>query len=258
MTVTVPRRKLISRLSPRLRLLVKILVPIVALVALFFIADAIVRAYAEGRVASEIEKSLPSNVSGDVSVHIGGLSVIQQYLSGSFDRVELDAPKLTVQDAPVSASIVATGVPADFSKPVAAIDGTLGVSQASLNKLVSIPAITGDLSLGNGVLHYNGSANLLGLPIGYKLSVKPEAAGKTVLLQPVDAKVTTGSGGAVDLSRLVQALTDRGPLPVCVAQYLPSGVGVNEITVTPSLATVRLNATDLVLNEATLRSKGTC
>src|SRR5665213_2507164 len=82
MSVTEPLEKPSPLLTPRLRLLLWIVVPIVSLVALFFIADGIVRAYAEGRVASEIEKSLPENVSGDVSVHIGGLSVIQQYLSG--------------------------------------------------------------------------------------------------------------------------------------------------------------------------------
>ncbi|MFF1877743.1 DUF2993 domain-containing protein [Leifsonia sp. NPDC058230] len=240
-----------------LRILLWIVIPVVALIALFFIADGIVRAYAQDRVASEIEKGLPDNVSGDVSVHIGGVSVIQQYLSGSFDRVELDAPELTVQDVPISASIVATGVPADFTKPVEAIDGTLGVSQDSLNKLISIPGVTGDLTLDSGVVEYDGTADILGLPIGYQLSVRPVAAGDTVLLQPVDAQVTAGSG-AIDLSTLVKALTDRGPIPVCVAQYLPEGVGVNEITVTPGHATVKLDAADFVLNEATLRSKGSC
>jgi hypothetical protein len=241
----------------RLRILLWILVPIIALIALFFIADGIARAYAQDRVASEIEKSLPSNVSGKVSVNIGGFSVIQQYLSGSFDRVELDAPQLTVQKVPISASVVATGVPADFRKPVAAIDGTLGVSQDALNKLISIPGVTGDLTLRKSVLNYDGTADILGLPIGYQVSVRPEAAGKTVLLQPVDAQVTAGSG-AIDLSTLVKALTDRGPIPVCVAQYLPDGVGVNEIAVTPGHATVKLDAANFVLSEGTLRSKGSC
>jgi hypothetical protein len=240
-----------------LRILLWILIPILVLVVAFFVADALVRAYAEDRVASEIEKNLPENVDGDVSVHIGGVSVIQQYLGGSFDRVELDAQKLTVQNVPISASVVATGVPADFTQAVSAIHGTLGISQKALNELVKIPGVTGDLTLGKGTVGYNGTADLLGLPIGYQLKVKPEAAGKTVLLQPVDATVTTGAGD-LDLSIRVNALIDRGPLPVCVAQYLPKGVEVNQITVTPGHATVNLDAADLVLDEATLRSKGSC
>ncbi|WP_223695040.1 LmeA family phospholipid-binding protein [Leifsonia poae] len=257
-----PPTETVSSLPPRtrrrwLRILLWIVIPVLVLIVLFAIADGIVRSYAEGRVASEIEKSLPSDVSGDVSVHIGGLSVIQQYLGGSFERVELDAPELTVQGAPLGASIVATGVPADFSKPVSRIDGTLRISPSSLNKLVTVPGVTGDLSFGTGVLKYDGTADLLGLPIGYQVSVAPEAAETTVLLKPVDAKITTGSG-AIDLSTLVAALTDRGPLPVCVAQYLPKGVGVNTIDIAPAEAAVHLDAKDFVLDEATLRSKGSC
>lgn len=240
-----------------LRILLWILIPIVVIVAVFFIADAVLRSYAENRVAAEIEKNLPDNVQGDVAVHIGGVSVIQQYLSGTFDRVELDAPSLTVQDAPLSAKIVATGVPSDFTQPVAAVNGSLTISQTSLNKLVSIPGVTGDLALGTGTLAYDGKAELLGLPIGYKLTVKPEAAGKTVLLHPVDAKVTTGAG-ALDLSTLLSAITSRGPIPVCVAQYLPKGVEVNQIDIVPGTATVHLDAQNMVLDEATLRSKGSC
>jgi hypothetical protein len=240
-----------------LRILLWIAVPLVVLIVLFFVADGAVRSYAENRVASEIEKNLPANVKGDVSVHVGGVSVIQQYLSGSFDRVELDAPALMVQDAPLSATIVATGVPSDLTKPVSAVDGTLSISQSSLNKLVSVPGVTGDLKLGTSTLAYDGTADLLGLPIGYQVTVKPEAAGKTVLLQPVDAKVTTGAG-ALDLSKLVAAITQRGPIPVCVAQYLPPGVGVNRIDIVPGHAAVHLDAKDLVFDGATLGSKGSC
>ena len=247
-----PRRK-----RRGLRVLLWILIPILLIVALVVVADGVLRSYAENRVASEIQKNLPSDVQGKVSVHIGGFSVIQQYLSGSFDHVTLDAPKLVVNGSPVDASVVATGVPIDSSKPVASVAGTLAVSQASLDKLIQIPGATGDITLGAGVLGYNGRIDLLGLPVGYTVKAKPQAAGSTVLLQPVTASLTTGAGN-VDLSRLLHALTARGPFPICAAQYLPKGVGVNGITVEPGHATVRLTAKDFVLDEATLRSKGSC
>lgn len=242
-----------------LRVVLWIVIPIVVLVGLFFVADAIVRQVAEQRISAEVEKSLPAEVRGDVSTHIGGVSVLQQYLSGRFQRVELDAPTLSVNGSPIDASITATGVPADFSKPVERIAGSLTISQASLNKLVTVPGVDGDLALGKGTLSYDGSASLLGLPIGYQVTVAPEAAGKTVNLQPVDAKVTTGaSSGALDLSALIKALTNRGPIPVCVAQYLPDGVMVNDIAISAGTATVRLDAEDFVVDEKSLQSKGHC
>ncbi|MGJ4842954.1 MULTISPECIES: LmeA family phospholipid-binding protein [unclassified Leifsonia] len=242
-----------------LRLVLWIVIPIVVLVGLFFVADAIVRQVAQQRISAEVEKSLPAEVKGDVSTSIGGVSVLQQYLSGRFEKVVLDAPALSVNGSPIHAKVTATGVPADFSKPVQSIDGALTISQSSLNKLVTVPGVDGDLALGKGTISYDGTASLLGLPIGYQVTVSPEAAGKTVNLLPVDAKVTTGAADtALDLSTLVKALTNRGPIPVCVAQYLPDGVLVNDIAISKGMATVTLNAQDFVVNEKSLKSKGSC
>src|SRR6185437_5052962 len=76
------------------RLLLTVGIPVVAVVVLLVVVDSVARAYAEQRVSAEIEKNRPAGVSGQVSTHIGGFSVLQQYLSGSFERVELDAPRL--------------------------------------------------------------------------------------------------------------------------------------------------------------------
>jgi len=240
-----------------LRLLLWIGIPVVVIVVLLVIADSAARAYAEQRVSDEIEKNLPSDVQGQVTTHIGGFSVLQQYLSGTFERVELDAPKVVAKGAPLSAKVVATGVPADFTKPIAHATGTLSISQDSLDKLVQIPGATGDITLGDGTIGYDGSISLLGLPVQYTVTATPEAAGDQVLLKPDKASLKTGAGN-VNLDRLLQALTAQGPFPVCAAQYLPDGVQVEDIRVTPGHATVQLTASDFVLNEKFLKSKGSC
>jgi hypothetical protein len=248
-----PRRR-----RPRwLRLLLAIGIPVVVIVVVLVVVDTAARAYAEQRVSDEIEKNLPADIRGEVRTHIGGFSVLQQYLSGSFQRVELDAPKLVVQGAPLSATVVATGVPADFSKPIADATGTLRIDQTSLNTLVKIPGATGDITLGDGTIGYDGKIDLLGLPVGYTVTATPEAAGSQVLLKPDKANLTTGAGD-VNLSRLLQALTSQGPFPVCAAQYLPAGVQVSDIRVTPGHATVELTASDFVLDQKFLNSKGSC
>ena len=232
-------------------------ISLVLLVVLYFVADGVARAYAEGRVKAEIEQNLPDSVSGDVTVHIGGTSVIAQYLSGSFQKVELDAPKLTVQGIPLSASVVANGVPADLTKPVSDIAGTITISQSSVNSLLRLPGATGDLTLGEDTIQYDGTTTVLGLPIGYKVTVEPTADGESILLRPTKAEVTTG-GGNLDLSRLLGTVVGSKPLSVCVAQYLPAGVKVDDVTVNPGEATIHLAANDLVLSQSTLATKGTC
>ena len=230
---------------------------LVVLVVLYFVADGLARAYAENRVKAEIEQNLPDFVSGDVTVHIGGTSVIAQYLSGSFEQVTLDAPKLTVQGIPLSASVVAKGVPADLTKPVSDLAGTITISQSSINSLLRLPGATGDLALGEGTIQYDGTTTVLGLPIGYKVTVEPTANGQSILLMPTKAEVTAG-GGNLDLSRLLGTVVGSKPLSVCVAQYLPEGVQVDDVTVHPGEATIHLTAHDLVLSQSTLSTKGTC
>ncbi|WP_431247015.1 LmeA family phospholipid-binding protein [Leifsonia xyli] len=240
-----------------LRLLLWIGIPLVVIVVLLVVADLAARAYAEQRVSAEIEKKLPADIHGQVHTHIGGFSVLQQYLSGTFERVELDAPKVTVKGAPLSARLVATGVPANFSKPIADATGTVSISQESLNKLVQIPGATGDITLGAGTIGYDGKIDLLGLPVGYTVTATPQAAGKQVLLTADKATLKTDAGN-VNLNRLLQALTSQGPFPVCAAQYLPEGVEVADIAVTPGRATVKLTASDFVLDSTFLNSKGSC
>ncbi|MGO4536922.1 LmeA family phospholipid-binding protein [Leifsonia sp. 2MCAF36] len=246
------------RPRPRwLRLLLWIGIPVVAIVVLLVVVDSAARAYAEQRVSDEIEKNLPSDIQGQVSTHIGGFSVLQQYLSGTFQSVELTAPNVVAKGAPLSAKLVATDVPADFSKPISHATGTLSISQDSLNKLVQIPGTTGDITLGDGTIGYDGSIDLLGLPVGYAVTATPKAAGKQVLLSPDKASLKTGAGN-VNLNRLLQALTSQGPFPVCAAQYLPDGVQVADIGVTPGHATVTLTASDFVMDQKFLNSKGSC
>jgi hypothetical protein len=240
-----------------LKVLLWVVIPIAVVVLVLVVADAVTRAVAEQRAAAEIEKNLPDTVKGDVTVHIGGVSVIAQFLQGSFESVDLEAPHATVNGAPLAASIHATGVPADFSKPIQSATGTLRISQDSLNKLVTIPGAKGDITLGDGVLGYDGSIDLLGLPVDYTVSATAKAAGDTVLLTPGKASVSAGSGD-VNITKLIQALTASGPFPVCAAQYLPDGVQVSDIQVKPGRATVTLTASDFVMDEKFLHSKGSC
>jgi hypothetical protein len=248
----------VPRAEPRRRRRIAfwVLLPLV-IVGLLVAVDSVARAVAEERVSAEIEANLPDTVKGDVDVRIGGFSVIVQYLAGEFESVELDAPRAVVNGAPLSATIRATGVPVDFSKPIRSATGTLSISETSLNALVAIPGSTGDVALGDGTIGYSGRVDLLGLPIDYAVSAKATAAGQNVLLQPDSASVTTGAGD-VNLEQLVRSLSDTGPFPVCAAQYLPDGVTVSDIRVKPGRATVTLAASKFVLDETFLHSKGSC
>jgi len=260
MSAAAPKRR-----HPVRRLLVTVLA-VLALVGIFLAVDAGLRGYAQDRIAKEIDAGLPDGVTGDVRVAIGGTSVIFQYLTGSFERVELTAPALTVNDVPASVSIVATGVPTDTSKAIGHVDGTIDLDQATLTALLQTSLAQADaapaardaaIELGSDEITYTGQLSLLGLSVGYQATATPSVSGDSLVLTPTDAQVTSGAG-SLDVSGLVDLALGNQPFNLCVAGYLPQGVNLSGVETTPERARITLESSTLTLNEQSLTTLGTC
>jgi LmeA-like phospholipid-binding len=239
------------------RIWITVVAIVVALVALVVVADVIVRNIAEARFAEEIEANLPDGVEGDVGVTIGGLSVIAQYLSGTMQRVELSAPELDVEGVPIAVDVVGEGVPVDLASPVGHLTATIEADAAAVNRLIDVQGVEGELAFGDGTVGYTDSVRFLGFPIEFTVTARPTAAGDTVLLEPVGVDVAAG-GGSIDVSGIVDRLLGDDPIAVCVAEHLPAGVEVQQLTVSPTGATVALQADGLRLDEASLATLGSC
>lgn len=232
---------------------------VIGLVVAFFIVDAGLRSYAEGRVEAEIADNLPEGATNDVNVSIGGLSVIAQYLSGSFDRVEVRAPKFAVNGAPAAVHIVASGVPVDRTKPIRDVQGTIDLGPDAVTALVAASGNTADaeLTLGKGTVSYSGTFPVFGLDIGYRATAQPSTSPDSLLFTPTDAKLTSGIG-TVDLSEVVPLILGEDPLAVCVASYLPDGVTLTGVDVTPDRARIKLKSSTLMLTRQSLTTMGSC
>lgn len=228
---------------------------VVVLVVVVVIADIALRAYAEDRATSEITSSLPDTIVGDVHVTIGGFSFLQQYLSGTFDHVTLDAPALSVDGVPVAAHADLTGVPTDFAKPVDTLTAELSLSEDAVNSVIEVPGAA-TLTLENQAVGYDGSVSFLGLSLGYVVTAGVSVTADSVVLSPQTAKLTAGSS-VVDASDALNAVLGDS-IPLCVANYLPQGVELETLAVVPGSATVTLGASDFTLDEASLRAVGTC
>lgn len=240
-----------------LAVLLGVLGGIVVLVGVFFLVDAIVRGVAEERVAEEITAQLPEGVTGTPAVSIGGTSVIAQYLMGSFDDITLTAPDAVIDGVPADITLHATGFPVDAGEPVSALSGTATLSQDALNQVIARTAPNSAVELGDGTVSWAASATVLGFTVGYRVTGELQAAGESVLVTPTDAEVTAG-GGSLDLGTLIDRILGSGPISVCTARYLPAGVELADIAVSPGSATVRLEADDIVLDESTLSTLGSC
>jgi hypothetical protein len=244
-------------------------VVVVALVGVFFVADALLRSFAQDRAQTEIAERLPANVTGDVTVAIGGFSVIAQYLTGSFDQVDLTAPALTIDGATAAVKIRATGVPTDTTQPIKQVDGTIDLDETALNTLMQasqgdsgatdgpIQAGATELQLGSGEVTYAGSVSLFGFEVGYQATAAPSTTADSLLLTATGAELSSG-GGSLDASGLLNLILGEKPLTICVAQYLPQGVTLTGVDVTADRARITLESSTLTLNEQSLTTQGTC
>jgi hypothetical protein len=220
------------------------------------VADNSARAFAENLIATEVKSSLPSNVSGDVNVSVGGFSFVNQYLSGRLDEVRITSSALMIQGVPVTASVVATGVPTDLSQPVDAIDATLGLSEAAVNQAAQVPG-AGSLTLLDGSVSYTGALNVLGMSLSYtvRASVAP-SAGNVVMLTPQEVTLAAGAG-SLDLTGVLGGVKDTA-VPICLASYLPQDLTISGVTVTSGSADVVLSGRNIVLSQENLSTLGSC
>ncbi|MCD2443953.1 DUF2993 domain-containing protein [Agromyces sp. SYSU K20354] len=234
---------------------------IVGVAALLVIADVVVRGIAEQRVAEQIEAELPPGVEGEVDVTIGGFSVLAQYLTGTIDRVELSAPELLVEGAPLDVDVALQGVPVDFASPIAQAEATVVADEATVNRLIEVAGIEGGLTLGDGAVAYERSIEVdllsIPIPITVEVTATPVAAGDTVVLESIGVDVSA-AGGSVDLSGLADRIIGENPIEICVAERLPEGVEVTGIAVTEGSVTVDAHATDLRLDDESLADTGAC
>ena len=231
---------------------------LVVLVGAFLIADAIVRGVAEERVATQIEQSLPDNVDADVAVSIGGASVIAQYLTGTFEHVDLRAPDASVDGVPLDLRVSADRVPLDPEQTIGRVVATIRIDAAGAADLAKTAGLPGTLTLGDDEIGYAGEATVLGFTIPYDFSVAPTTTADRVNLMPTSVNVDTGLLGVIDLRALVTGFLQGDPPSICVAQYLPEGVDLDGLAVTPEAATATLTSTTLRLDEASLQTLGSC
>jgi hypothetical protein len=231
---------------------------IVVLVGAFLIADTIVRGVAEDRVAAQVEQSLPEGVDADVAVSIGGASVIAQYLTGTFEHVDLRAPGASVDGIPLDVRISADAVPLDPKQTIGRVVATIRIDADGAAALAKTAGLPGTLTLGDDEVGYAGEATVLGFTIPYDFSVAPTTTAERVNLMPTSVNVDTGFLGVIDLRALVTGFLQGDPPSICVAQYLPEGVDLDRLAVTPEAATATLTSTTLRLDEASLQTLGSC
>ena len=232
----------------------------ILLVVAYFLVDNGVRAFAQDRAETEISNRMPASVTGDVTVAIGGTSVIAQFITGSFDQIELTAPNLTVDGVPASVHVIARDVSTNTAKAIGSLNATLDLDQDALNQLVQASGTApadAEMTLGDGTVAYTGTAALFNFNVGYSATATASATGDTLNFTPTEVTVTSGVGD-IDATPLVNLILQQAPIGVCVASYLPGGVELSGVDISPERARVTLESSSLRLTAQSLTTLGSC
>jgi hypothetical protein len=222
------------------------------------VVDQTVRGVAEDQAEQRIAEQLPGRVTGRVNVAIEGDWVILQLLRGTLDRVVLDGPNLQADGTPFQAHVVATGVPTDQERTVGRVVATVSMDEAPASALLAETAGTPpDLRFGDGTLGYSGSTRVLGITFGYTVAATPVLQdGSTIVITPAEVQLEAGRF-QIDLAQTIQGIRDV-TYPVCVAQYLPAGVEVQDVTIADGRARMTVASTSVRLDRASLGVTGSC
>ncbi len=235
---------------------------VVVLVAAFFIADAVAKSYAEGRVKSELVSSLGVASTRGVTVDLGGGSILLQALTGRINAVDITVPELSFGTLKGAATVHATGVPLDASTPLQTLEVTFTIPEGDLGALTKnlSGADIQSITLTKPDIVATTKLTVLGASVPVTIGVTPSVSAGQLAFTPSTIEVAGATFTADQLraspifGRLARTLLTQQSF--CVAQYLPKTLTASSVTVTDSALVLRFAGDGATLDS--LQSKGTC
>lgn len=232
---------------------------VLAIIVGLVVLDTGARLVLQWRVAVAAEEALPEGVTADVDARVGGFSAIWQLASGSLEHLELSTDNLSLLGVTVEVDVDAYGVSfGDGDVPVLQaeqVSGRLNVDETAINTIVPIPGAEGGITLGDDLVSYSTSMSFLGMELAVDIEATVGMQGDRLIIQATKLDLV---GGSVDVDAASLLSDSTIAVPVCTAQYLPAGVHLTGIDVSPGEATVSVTTNQIALDQSALETRGTC
>ena len=237
-----------------------VLVLLVLLVVAYLVAENFARQQINTLVTDKVHEVLDSDQPVDVTV--AGVSVLAQAITGSLDRVDVSVDDVTIGDLTGDVTLAATSIPIDLSKPVKNVEINFTTDEASVQSLVDLASDSsiGAVELVDGEIRFGSEFEVFGFPITIGVAVVPEAEDGQIAFTPSSVEVNGATLTAEDVESTFGALAD-GLLEkrtVCIADRLPAPLVLTDLQVADDTIVLSLVAKDVVLDEASLATLGTC
>lgn len=246
----------------RRRILLGIAIPLIVIVVLVAVAEIGGRAWAQERIRTQVASALDQDPAS-VDATVGGGSIIVQALQGALGRVDVGVDDAHLDALSGDLAITAEGVPLDTSQPVDSLTAGVTLGPDAVTDLVrQAPALAeADVAFGDDDLTVSTSTTVLGISVPVKLALTPSVDGGAIVLTP--SRISVG-GADFDLDGLRASRwaglvdTIAAPQSICVAEYLPSSLALDSVSVRSDAAVVTVRGEHVVLDELSSAPKGHC
>lgn len=241
--------------------LVALVIVVVLAVVAWFVAEAVARDLVERTIKTEIANRLALPAGHEVDVDVPG-AVIPQLLGGSLDEVTISSEDVPVGNFEGDVTVTATEVPIHQGVDMGGATATVALDQAQLRSLLStvdgFPAETVGLDAPNVTMSTELQFFGIAVPIG--VSLAPSVSGGALVLTPASFEV---AGAEIDAEQLREQFGELAGLvvrdyTVCLAQYLPAGVTLTDVTVDGSTLVAEADVDGAIVTDPALQANGTC
>ncbi len=231
----------------------------------YFVADGLARQYAVSYVKNEIRSVLHLAPTAPVDVNLGSESLIAQAIAGRVKRVDITVPEVNFGGIVGTATLTATDIPLDPSKPTGTIDVSVAVSQANVRQLASY--LSGSdlksIDVGNGVISIAADFPIFGLiTVPVTVDLTPSASNGSIAFDPQSVTLGTSKISVADLRNNPQlaglASQFLASREFCVAQYLPKALKLDAVHVVGSTVIVSVSGDRVALGGPEMQTMGVC
>lgn len=237
-----------------------VLLIVVVLAGVLVVAgEVIARAVVPQVVRAQVVQALELPDDQDLEVEAEGV-LLPQLLTGTLNALHLSSDAVDLGELTGSVEATATDVPVRGGE-IGGITGTLRIEADQFTGLLAVSDIPLErITLGDGVVTLEGTVPVFLVELPVKVGVEPSVRDGDILLRPSVFEI---GGAEVDISALAERLGGfggdlTGPYTVCIADRMPAGIALTDITVAGGAAVFDVSVEGRITVDEALQQLGSC
>jgi hypothetical protein len=239
-----------------------ILAGLAVLVGGFIYADNWAREQVADYVSAKVHEVLTLDADQPVTVEVAGLSVIAQVITGNIEQVDVGVDNVSVGELTGGMTVRAEDIPTDTSKPIGRMQIDFRVSEASIQKVAHVLSATAidKVVLEGDEVQLTSEFKFFGLGFDVGVGLVPFAAQGEIGFTPTSVSLNGATTSADGLRQSFGAVADTllQPKSICVASWLPKGLGIDKVVVRNKELVVTIGADPRLFSDPELQQLGSC